>query len=244
MREAEMIPTVINERWTLLLPSHRAERAEWPHWERDRTAAVVATIEALSERLVRRPVVFDIGAEEGDLPGLWSYVGADLCLFEPNYRVWPNIRAIFEANDLDPPLRCWVGFAGDVDEYDFAVPFTSWPECAYGDVIGDHGFCHLWERPDIPKVTIDSFVIGTGIRPDVINMDVEGSEGRVLAGAGQTLLNARPVVFVSVHPPFMESMFDKYGDTPESLHAFMDGCGYDAVHLVTDHEEHWRFDPR
>lgn len=243
MQGCEIVPVTINERWTLKLPAHRAARVEWPHWELARTAAVVERIEELTKKLGRRPVVFDVGAEEGDLPGLWSYVGADLCLFEPNQRVWPNIRAIFEANDLKRPLRCWVGFAGDVDDYDFDVPFASWPGCSYGDVIGDHGFCHLWERPDIAKVTIDTFVDGTGIAPDIINIDVEGSEGRVLAGAEKTLSEHRPTAFVSVHPTFMADMFAMYGDTPESLHEYMLGLGYEATHLETDHEEHWRFDP-
>lgn len=235
--DVPMVPTEINERWTLLLPEHRAVRAEWPWWEKPRIAAMHDTI---------RPgdVVFDIGAEEGDLPCLWATWGATVHMFEPNARVWPNMRVIFEANGYRPG-GWFVGFAGDVDEpaKDGYEDYGSegWPQVAYGPVIGDHGFCHLWERPDIPKVTIDTYVAHTGAVPNVITVDVEGSELRVMRGAANTLVEHKPTVFVSVHPAFMNQM---YGEEPQQLHDFMWKHGYDGTFIVEDHEHHWRYDPR
>jgi FkbM family methyltransferase len=230
----DLVATAINDRWTLLLPEHRACRAEWPTWEAPRLAAMF-------DRIGPGDVVFDLGAEEGDLPALWATWGADVVCVEPNARVWPNIRTIFEGNDLT--IGGWfVGFAGDITAGRQRGGTEGWPPEADGEVIGDHGFCHLWERPDISRITVDDLATLTGLTPSVLTIDVEGSEGRVLAGAAKTLAEARPTVFVSIHPQFMADMHRWYGDTPTTLINYMASLDYKGTHITTDHEEHWRFD--
>lgn len=231
-----MIPTLINGRWPLLLPSHRAARPEWPWWEATRLAAMAAHVGP-------GDVVWDVGAEEGDFPALWASWGAEVVLAEPNPRVWPNIRTIFEANVLQAPVASFVGFLGEEDTAGWAsalVAAGEWPTSAYGPVIGDHGFCQLGERPDIETVTIDTFT-EVATRPSVITMDVEGAELHVLHGARRTLTEHRPKVFVSVHPGFMAH---HYGHNPEQLYDFMEELGYQRTFLTEDHERHEMFLPR
>lgn len=240
-----MQPTKINGRWWLLLPEHRHARVEWPWWEAQRLAAEHHVITSMCRDLPRAPLVHCVGAEEGDFPALYASWCANVALFEPNERVWPNIKAIFEANHLESwVLATFVGFAGSTtihhqprNEHLGSI----WPECADGELIGDHGFCNLWERPDIDSVRIDSFV-AHGVRdqlvPDVITIDVEGAELEVLRGAGTVLRVATPVVFVSIHPEFM---LDGYGYRDSELHEFMADHGYVGRFLCTDHEQHWVF---
>lgn len=230
-----MVPTLINERWELLLPEHRAVRPEWPHWERERLASMHANLKP-------GMVVYDIGAEEGDLPGLWASWGCAVVLFEPNPLVWPNARAVFEANGL-APAGCWPGFAADVTadapeaDRELLAIRDGWPVSAYGDVIGDHGFRQLNERPhDTPRVRIDDVPAVLDVpAPTAITIDVEGSELSVLHGAERTMRDVRPLVWVSVHPTFMR---EQYGVDAEDLFAFMAGLGYRRTHLASDHEEH------
>lgn len=240
------IPTTINSRWTLLLPEHRAARPEWPTWERERLASMHGWVAGWHGD--SPPVIYDIGAEEGDLPALYATWGADVVCFEPNPRVWPNIRVCFEANGHHP-AGWFVGFAGDYDDDRGGARAAretlaarreaqSWPPCAYGPVTVDHGFCQLNERPDIPSITVDEFAMNSGLTPDALTIDVEGSELRVLRGARDVLDAHRPAVWVAVHPTFM---VEQYGDRPFDLHQFMHDAGYHGTLLADVHEEHWLY---
>lgn len=236
--------TLVNGRWELWLPEHRAARPEWPWWEAQRLAAMHHVIAAGSDQ-----VVWDVGAEEGDFPALWASWGAQVVLAEPNPRVWPNIKLVWEANALPDPLATWVGFLGaEVTQPPGAGERVDsiWPPCADGEVIGDHGFCQLGERPDLPTTTVDRMVDLGVPAPTVLTMDVEGSELLVLRGAAATLEHRRPHVFVSIHEEFMAH---HYGirDGVQNIRAFMRDAGYawgDHVFLGTDHEAHWWFPPQ
>lgn len=242
-----MIKTTINGRWDLLLPEHRHDRPSWPWWEATRLAAMHHFIKP-------GDVVYDIGAEEGDFPALYASWGAKVVLFEPNPKVWPNIRAIFEANNLEP-YGYHVGFAGDRDYWpsdqmqpgavvDMTRPyskpqrFKDWPECAYGEIIGDHGFMNLSERPDIITTKIDSF--SNDKKPNIITIDTEGSELNVLEGAKETLVKYRPIVFVSVHAEFMKDMYDT---SPSMIDHLFEEIGYHKTYLGSDHEDHIMYHP-
>lgn len=239
-----MRETLINGRWSLKLPEHRAARPEWPYWEATRLAHMHHYLGGGGH------TVYDIGAEEGDLSALWASWGNNVVLFEPNPRVWPNIAAIWQANDLPPPLACFAGFAANDSRFErdrahITTPCSSYqpdgmfPTSADGPLIGDHGFCNLSERPDLPRIKIDTMA-EIAAAPSAITIDVEGAELRVLRGAEQTLRIFRPLVWASVHREFM---MDMYGESIAELNKFMQECGYGRTYLCTDHEAHWFWFP-
>lgn len=276
----EMIPTTINGHWTLLLPQHRHERPHWTSdegWERER-------LDSMHEHLSRlvdewqfreqhagpvpsnpRPVIIDVGVEEGDLTALYSTWGCDVVMVEPNTKVWPNIRAIWNANNLRNPIDTWVGFASDKDDDERATHLRffrehvmlsgqkidpsgyPWPACAYGEVRGDHAFAHLAQHPHIPALTLDTMTgdnsDGDRVHVDAITMDVEGSELQVLKGADRILTEDRPLVWVSVHTD-EQWMDENYPMAKRAdVIAFMSAMGYRRELLAIDHEEHWFFEP-
>ena len=82
------------------------------------------------------------------------------------------------------------------------------------------------------KAQIDDFVKATKIHPDVINVDVEGAEMLVMKGATRTLLEDRPLVWLSVHPDLMLRDFGV--EHVEELFEFMHSVGYGREYLGTD----------
>lgn len=246
-----MVPSLLNGRWQLTIPEHRAARPAWytsRGWERRR-------LDAMADVISPGDVVVDVGAEEGDMSALCALFAGPtgaMILAEPNPKVWPNIRAIFEHPDnssrLAPVLDWWVGFfsAEDVPHppndnvTDLSGMIDGWPECAYGDLIGDHGFRHLAQEADAtPQVRLDTFTATLGATIDVVTMDVEGAEFEVLKGAYEVLANDKPTVFVSIHPP---TLMDLYQTEPHEIHQWMASLGYTARYITTDHEEHWAFE--
>lgn len=238
-----MRETFVNGRWPLLLPDHRAARPQWPWWEAARIAAMHHHIGGGGH------VVYDIGAEEGDMSALWASWGNEVVVVEPNPKAWPCIRATFEANELTDRIRAWwVGFCGhrawevDPDPIPLRCGTDGWPACARDGMVPDHGFHHIAEHePVTPSVTLDQLVDATGVAPTAITMDVEGAELYVLRGAARTLAEHRPKVWVSVHPDFMRHL---YAHDPDEVHQLMADAGYEREYLATDHEEHWMYTPR
>lgn len=255
MPDVPMREVQINGRWPLMLPEHRAAREEWTTgWEPERLDSMYANL---------RPgdVVYDIGTEEGDLSALFAlwvadydidpdYEGPDadlllspqrggVVLVEPNPRVWPNIRVIWEANRLPNPLAAYACFVGAEDRAregndHLWGAFDDWPRCAHGEVIGDHGFLNLLEHPDHQVVTVDT-IASTVAPPTAITMDVEGAEILVARGMQETLATHRPLVWVSVHA---EAMFHDHGVYQAEFHSEFHRHGYEKVLLGFDHELH------
>jgi hypothetical protein len=217
MLMVDMVNTRINGAWNILLPHHRAVRPEWDiangGWEVER-------LRHMHDHIQPGQRVLYVGAEEGDMCGLLASWGAQLCMVEPNEAVWPNIKAIWDANNLAVPAWTYVGFCGAEDSVNSTDGYThhGWPACADGPVIGDHGFKELRDPGTRPITTIDAVPV-----PDVIALDVEGSEALVLRGAEQTLREAHPTIYLSLHPEFL---FDQYGTYSGDLRNWIRDLGY------------------
>lgn len=213
--------TRINNKWNIWLPDHRADRPEWGWWEKER-------LERMHSTTVPGDVVYYVGAEEGDMAGLLAMWGAKLALFEPNEKVWPNIKVIWDKNDLPLPLACFSGFASNKTIGNGFIHLDD----VHGDLIGDHGFKELHDPGIIPQVRIDDLTL---LPPNMISIDVEGSEWEVLRGAEQTLKKYHPRIFLSLHPEFL---FRIYGEYQFDLRKWIKDLGYTEKLLAFEHEIH------
>lgn len=227
---AEMVKAKLNDQHFIYLPKHRADRPEWytdKGWERKRLYSMYLKIK-------EGDTIFYVGAEEGEMPALCQIWGAKVVMFEPNAKVWPNIKAIWQANNLDGPLVCVPGFASNKD-FDTQYTMNVFPAVADGEVIGDHGFKELHDPDNIPQIKIDTLVQRLGIIPTAISLDVEGSEWEVLRGAEDTLRKYRPKIWLSGHPEFL---FRIYGEYLGDLRTWIKNIGYTETLLDYDHEVH------
>lgn len=247
----DLVDVKINGKYRITLPKHRADRPDWytdEGWERKRLDKLADYIE-IQEMRGFREIVYYVGAEEGEMPALCQMWGAQVVLFEPNQKVWPNIKLIWEANKLKAPLGVFPGFAANETNYhpknldfDPAIDETGWPLCADGAVISDHGFRELYqENTAVPSVKIDDYVASSGNIPTVIVFDVEGSEWEVLKGAEKTIVEHRPILFASIHPEFM---FHQFGAYSRDFRNWIIDHYYDETIVDYQHELHTIYVPR
>jgi len=241
---AEMIKTTLNGKYEIILPKHRAERPDWhkpPYWEYERIESMMANLKPTDN-------VFYIGAEEGEIPAIMAkeMTKGTMVMFEPNPKVVPNTKAIWDANKLKQPIF-FVGFASSQTRFPNPMPDEllledGWPKCAYGPVIGDHGFRNLdengEEEPILPEIKLDDFMAEYEIIPNIITMDVEGSEFEILKGAAGLIEEYRPLLWISIHPEFMYQHYNQYGS---ELMQYMKAMGYKFKLLDYNHEVHAAF---
>lgn len=234
---AEMVEAVLNGEFKMILPKHRADRPEWykpEGWEKKRLKKLHDVIKQQIKD-GKTPKVYYVGAEEGEMPALCQIWGANVLLVEPNERVLPNIRAIWEANGLiDPDIL--IGFMGNeatvkADWHKHRVKLSS----IKGEVIGDHGFKELHDAGEIPVYKIDDLVPSGFVSPTLITMDVEGSEFEVLKGAEQTIRTFKPDILLSLHPEFL---FNYWGVYAAEVRKWIKDLGYTEELLDYQHEVH------
>jgi FkbM family methyltransferase len=187
--------------------------------------------------------LFDVGAEHGWM----SLLGADMVgpenmvLIEPTDLFWPNIKATWERNYNTPPKGCFDVLVSDKTTKQ-GPRGCGWPAYSDGPLIDRNSYRYIWdnESDPVPEMTLDDLVERSGIVPDALTIDVEGAEHLVLNGATQTLLDHRPLVWISIHPDLMLKHYDALDS---EVHEFMSVIGYHGQHLADDHESHWLFTP-
>lgn len=230
----KMVKAKLNGKYEIVLPEHRAARPEWYQpggWEK-------ARLDSMHKTTKKGDIVYYVGAEEGEMCALLQMWGARVAMFEPNHLVWPNIKAIWDANKLADPYFVFPGFAGNENskiapDYD---PGLVWPPSADGPIISNHGFKNLCEADGTtPIIKIDSVVELSGGAPDMITMDVEGAEIQVLWGAEQTLRKYHPRIYLSLHPEFLWQNYHEYS---HDLREWIKAIGYKETLLDYQHEVH------
>ena len=91
----EMIKTILNGEFEMVLPKHRADRPEWHSeagWEKLR-------LKSMHERIGKGDVVYYVGSEQGEFPALCQMWGAEVVLFEPNPKVWSHLPLTWTSNN-------------------------------------------------------------------------------------------------------------------------------------------------
>lgn len=243
---AEMVEAILNGQFPITIPKHRADRPQWytkEGWERARLNALHETIKSQVDHLGDCRLYY-VGAEEGEMPALCQMWGARVVLFEPNPKVWPNIKAIWDANKLEYPIS-FCGFASNESSGQLEL-YAGFPPSADGEVISNHGFMNLSEidREKSSQIKVDD-LIATGVNgllpPTILTMDVEGSEWEVLRGAEQTLRLHKPVIFLSLHPEFM---YQLHGEYASDCRTWIKALGYEEQLLDYQHEVHLAYWPR
>jgi len=183
--------------------------------EPEQTAAFVAEVK-------EGDTVFDIGANVGYYSilasGLVGKTGV-VAAFEPSPR---NLRFLQEHVDLNKTENVKImPFACSATSG--IATFHNGPNPAMGSLDQVGG-----EEITVVTETIDEVAEKTGLRPDVMKIDVEGGEADVLKGAVRTIESNRPAIFLSTHSL----------DLRTSCHEWLNERGYSLISLIDQEDSH------
>lgn len=65
---------------------------------------------------------------------------------------------------------------------------------------------------DVPALALDDFIAREKVIPDVIKIDVEGAEAKVLQGMKRILTQGDPKIFLEVHPKWLPAFQSSVGE--------------------------------
>jgi FkbM family methyltransferase len=136
--------------------------------------------------------------------------------FEPDPANYLSARGQIKLNGVDERVELIQAAVGARDE---VVPFKSAAEMAHVVAEAGDNTCR------VECVTLDRIFAGKCL--DVLKIDVEGFEERVLQGAKNLLKDAHRsprAIYIEVHP----YAWPEIGSTSDSLLQLLETCGYEA----------------
>lgn len=192
------------------LDHFRGVRRLW-HYEREFTNTFL-------EEARGAAVIYDIGANVGIYSLMAAKVNpaANIVAFEPEPHLTQLIGRSAKANgftNIDVRRICLGDADGEV-------------QLSLAGVSGHHvAVAGEGESITTPIARLDS-LIGRGeiAPPDLIKIDAEGYEFKILSGLGDMLAKHAPKIVIEVHEHFML----RYGDSFEALQALMRDAGYEG----------------
>jgi FkbM family methyltransferase len=174
---------------------------------------------------------FDIGAERGWFTLLMAKLSGPsgaVYSFEPYQPTFEKLRANIELNNFHWVHPQNTAISAENGKSSFIPPSD--------EIIGNNEnieFCsgvgYLSDSAStgalsVPMVTIDSFVQNIGLnRIDIMKIDVEGAEAKVLRGAKTAISKYRPVILVE----YNEKTARRAGSSMKELDDILEDYGYD-----------------
>ena len=152
---------------------------------------------AIADALTPGMSFWDIGAHVGFFALLASRLGGDTVqvhAFEPMPGNFDRLKTNIEANALSNIQPHCVALSDEVGSSVFMTTGSSLTgHLAQGKGEATEGTVR------VNTVTIDSIASDSGGVPDLLKIDVEGAEGRVIRGAARTIQACRPHMIIEVH---------------------------------------------
>ncbi len=153
----------------------------------------------IAANVIEGATVYDVGAHAGFFTLLFSRCAGGegfVYAFEPLPANVSRLQANLDANEC---ANADV-IAAAVSDEDGSAAFVA----SGSSLMGSLGGADLRTVEHVLPVqtrTIDAFVAGGARPPDVIKIDVEGAEGRVIRGAARTIEAHRPLILIEIHSP-------------------------------------------
>jgi FkbM family methyltransferase len=171
--------------------------------------------ELISKYVDNKNTVLQAGGNAGMYPKFYENIFSKVISFEPD----PTNYLCLEKNTSEKTLKynyCLSDREEHVnlsyDEIDIRKP--------------NLGNLSVKGKGNIQAITIDSLKLSVC---DLIHLDVEGYEGKVLTGAIETIRKLKPVIALE-----MKGHGERYGWSDDRLNSFLNSLGYKEVDNIFD----------
>ncbi len=153
--------------------------------------------EYLIDKMPKRSVYLDIGANIGVSSIYALSCGQPCWLFEPNVALTPFVRRLYEHNHLEGARFEEVALSDAAGTAEFYISKSSFLSSFDSEHAGSEGESQVVQ---VPLKTLDSYLPELRKAADsiVVKIDVEGHEMAVLRGAVATLGHYRPPVMLEL----------------------------------------------
>ena len=162
-------------------------------WELVRGVVEIPVQEAFRRRVGPGTVVWDVGASLGYFSLLAALLGASVHAFEPVAESAGHLRANIVANGFEERIEVHEVAAGAAAG---RAPFLVVRDASWSHLADRGRHAARREEREVDVVRLDALQLPA---PDLLKIDVEGSEGSVLDGAERILRERRPVIVVELH---------------------------------------------
>ncbi|HEU5373742.1 MAG TPA: FkbM family methyltransferase [Gaiellaceae bacterium] len=176
---------------------------------------------ALRASARRGGVVYDIGGHHGLMAVASARAvgeGGKVITFEPNPHARRHLQRHVDLNRLTNVHVESVAISDHSTESEFFVQTGSvtWNSTLVGAFARTPAFTEVVR---VPVTSVDRYVAGSDCVPDVIKIDVEGSELAILRGSMSVLRDHRPVVIMELNPVSARAAGHTVDDYVDLLHS-------------------------
>lgn len=150
--------------------------------------------EAMLREINEGDVFFDIGANVGYYSILASKIVGErgsVVACEPVIRNLAFLQQHVVLNKADN-VRVLAFACSDENG---TARFSLGPNSAMGQLVAERSYADVL----VPTITLDRMAQELDLSPDVLKIDVEGAEMKVLTGGAEVLSRAKPTIFLSTH---------------------------------------------
>jgi FkbM family methyltransferase len=189
----------------------------------------------LSRHIPGDGAVIDVGAHAGQFARMFAAIArrGHVFSFEPSPYARSILQTALRWRAVSNVTVVAKGLGDKPGVLELATPIKRRGGLGYGlahvAAAGEDAASQRRDRVEI--TTLDAFVSEHGLtRVDFIKVDVEGFEGRVLAGAETTLRRFRPALLLELHAGHLA----RGGDTAEGVADFLAGLGYRGLRVTPE----------
>ncbi len=180
-------------------------------------------------------VIFDIGANHGtvaDFMAQCAGINGKVVAFEPIWRVYERMCERIQQQFIAraPIITMPLGLSDKTEITEIHIPDNE--DCLASIAPVSSSDSSNIRTLKCGIITLDTFVETTGIQqPQLVKIDVEGAEFRVLKGGKRVFEHEHPpILFTEIIAPWLKN----FGDTPWDILGYLQNLGYEHLFMCAD----------